>query len=307
VARYLTIRVLLGVITILGVVVLTFALQVLLPGDPARRVAGPRASPEVLAVVRQNLKLDDPVPVQLVTYVERVAQGDLGVSYVRRRPVADMLMERLPKTALLAGAGLTISIALGGTLGVWDGLRRRRSRALAAANVVLLSVPTFTLGFLLLVVFSYRLGWLPLGGGSGARDLVLPALTLGLFGAPYYATVVSDSVREALSSTYLRTAVAKGLPKRTIIRRHVLRNSLSPVITLAGLDAAVLISGVVLVEAVFGWPGIGSLQQRAFDDLDRPVLMGTVIIGAVVVVVFNLLADVLRAIVDPRTRAEASR
>jgi peptide/nickel transport system permease protein len=261
----------------------------------------------VLAIVRENLRLNDPVPVQLATYVERVVQGDLGVSYVRRRPVADLLLERLPKTALLAGTGLAISIVLGGALGLWDGLRRKRSRVLGATNVLLLSVPTYTLGFLLLVVFAYRLDWLPLGGGSGLRDLILPALTLGLFGMPYYAAVVADSVREALASTYVRTAVAKGLPRRTIIRRHIVRNSLSPVITLAGLDAAVLISGVVLVEAVFGWPGIGSLQQRAFDDLDRPILMGTVILAAVVVVAFNLLADVLRAIVDPRTRAEASR
>jgi peptide/nickel transport system permease protein len=307
VARYLTIRVLLGLVTILGVIVLTFALQMLVPGDPARRVAGPRASAETLAVVRENLRLDDPIAVQFGTYVYRVAQGDLGVSYVQRRPVVDLIMERLPKTLLLAFCGLTISIVLGGGLGLWDGLRRRRSRVLAATNVVFLSIPTFTLGFLLLVVFAYKLDWLPLGGGSGPKDLILPALTIGLFGMPYYAAVVSESVREALASTYMRTAVAKGLPRRTIIRRHVVRNSLSPVITLAGLDAAVMLSGIVLVEAVFGWPGIGTLQERAFRDLDRPVLMGTVILSAFLVVAFNLVADVLRAMVDPRTRAEETR
>jgi peptide/nickel transport system permease protein len=304
VARYLTVRGLLGLVSILGVVLLTFVLQFALPGDPARRVAGPRASPEVLALVRENLHLDDSVPVQLVTYVERVAQGDLGVSYLRRRPVLDMVLERLPATGLLALCGLVFEIVVGGGLGLWDGLRRRRSRMLMATNVMLLSVPTFTLGFLFLFVFAYRLSLFPLGGGPGVAEVVLPALTLGLFGVPYYASVVSESVREALSSSYVRTAVSKGVSRRRIILRHVVRNSLSPVITLAGLDFAVYLSGVVFVEAVFGWPGIGTLQQDAFDQLDRPVLMGTVIVAAVVVVLFNLLADVVRAFVDPRTRAQ---
>lgn len=301
-ARYLTVRTLLGVITILGVVLLTFLLQFTLPGDPARRIAGPRASPEVLEVVRANLKLDEPLAAQLGNYLGDVVTGDLGVSYVQRRPVLDMIAERLPATFYLALAALAFEIVVGGALGLWDGMRRRRSRLLAAANTVLLSIPTFTLGFLLLFVFAYRLALLPLGGGPGVAELVLPALTLGLFGIPYYSSVVSESVREALGASYVRTAVAKGMSRRRIVARHVLRNSISPVITLAGLDFAVFLSGVVFVEAVFGWPGIGVLQQQAFDELDRPVLMGTVIVAAVVVVVFNLLADVTRALVDPRTR-----
>jgi peptide/nickel transport system permease protein len=305
VARYLTIRVLLGLVSIIGVVLLTFVLQFTLPGDPARRVAGPRATPEVLAVVRQNLKLDDSVPVQLVNYLQRVAEGDLGVSYLHRRPVADIVGDRLPATALLAMVGLGFEILVGGALGLWDGLRRRRSRILMTANVALLSVPTFSLGFMLLFVFAYRLSIFPLGGGPGWKEVVLPALTLGLFGIPYYASVVSEAVRESISSSYVRTAVAKGVPRKRIIFRHVIRNSVSPLITLAGLDFAVFLSGVVFVEAVFGWPGIGTLQQDAFDQLDRPVLMGTVIIAAVVVVVFNLIADIVRAFVDPRTRVEA--
>jgi peptide/nickel transport system permease protein len=304
VARYLTVRALLGAVSIAGVVLLTFVLQFALPGDPARRIAGPRASPEVLATVRANLHLDAPVPEQLLAYVENVAQGDLGVSYVRRQPVIDLIGERLPATAALALAGLAFEIVVGGGLGLWDGLRHRRSRMLAAANVLLLSVPTYSLGFLFLLVFAYRLGWFPLGGGTSAAELVLPALTLGLFGVPYYAAVVSEATRTALAAPYTRTAVAKGLPRRLILRRHVLRNCISPVITLAGLDFAVFLSGVVFVESVFSWPGLGALQEDAYRDLDRPVLMGTVIVAAVVVVVFNLLADVVRVLVDPRARTE---
>jgi ABC-type dipeptide/oligopeptide/nickel transport system permease component len=304
VARYLTLRVVLGLITIAGVVVLTFALQFMVPGDPARRIAGPRATPEVLAAVRANEHLNDSVGVQFVHYAENVARGDLGVSYIRRRPVIDMIMERLPTTAVLALAALFIEVVLGGALGLWDGLRKRRSSVLAAGNVVLLSVPTYSLGFLFLIVFAYRLDWAPLGGGASASSLVLPALTLGLFGVPYYTVVVSEATRTALASPYVRTAVAKGLPRSLIIRRHVLRNCISPVITLAGLDIAIFLSGVVFVEQVFSWPGIGALQEDSFRELDRPVLMGTVIIGAVVVVVFNLLADIVRAFADPRTRSE---
>ena len=260
-ARYLTLRILLGAITIAGVVLLTFVLQFMVPGDPARRIAGPRATPEVLAAVRANNHLNDSVAVQLVHYVENVARGDLGVSYIRRRPVIDMIMERLPTTAVLALAALLIEVVLGGALGLWDGLRRRRSSALAAANVGLLSVPTYSLGFLFLIVFAYRLDWAPLGGGATAGSLILPALTLGLFGVPYYTVVVSEATRTALASPYVRTAVAKGLPRRLIVRRHVLRNCISPVITLAGLDFAIFLSGVVFVEQVFSWPGIGRCRR----------------------------------------------
>ena len=305
-ARYLSMRVVLGAISVIGVVLLTFALQFLLPGDPARRIAGPRAQPEVLAQVRANMHLDDPLPSQLVSYVGSVAQGDLGVSYIRRRPVIDLIGERLPTSAWLAAVGLAIELTIGVGLGLWDGLRRERSRGLAAVNVLLLSVPTYSLGFLLLLVFAFKLDWLPPGGGTGPRDLVLPGLTLGLFGVPYYAAVVAESTRAALAASFTRTAVAKGLPRQLIIRRHVLRTCISPVVTLIGLDMALYLSGVVLVETVFAYPGIGSLQEQAFTEFDRPVLMGTVIVGAAVVIAFNLLADIVRALLDPRAKVQAA-
>ena len=301
-ARYLIVRLGLGLVTIVGVVLLTFVLQFSLPGDPARRIAGPRASPEVLATVRANLHLDDPIGSQLVTYVSDVAQGDLGVSYIRRRPVIDLVMERLPATAVLAFGGLLVEVLLGGGLGLWDGLRRKRSRVLAAGNVVLLSIPTYSLGFMLLVVFAYRLDLLPLGGGTSPEELILPALTLGLFGVPYYAAVVSESTRTALSSPYMRTAVAKGLPRRVILRRHVLRNCLSPVITLAGLDVAIYLSGVVFVESVFAWPGLGSLAAAAVGNRDYPLLMGASLLASSLVVLGSLLTDLAYAFLDPRVR-----
>jgi peptide/nickel transport system permease protein len=304
VARHLITRLGLALVTILGVILFTFMLMFVLPGDPSRAIAGPRATPETLALVRANLHLDGGLGTQLWSYLTGIVRGDLGVSYVRRRPVADLLLERLPSTALLALAGLALSVAMGAPLGVWDGLRQRRSRLLAVMSVGLLSIPTFSLAFALLLLFGYVLSLAPITGGTGLSNLVLPALTLGLFGLPYYANVVRDSMQEVLASPYVRTAVATGMTRRQVIARHVLRNAFSPVITMIGLDFALYMSGVVFVESVFAWPGIGQLQTQAFGDLDRPVLMGTVVVAAVAVVAANLAADTVRMVVDPRTRRE---
>jgi ABC-type dipeptide/oligopeptide/nickel transport system permease component len=303
-ARHLGIRIALGAVTVAGVILLTFVLMFLVPGDPARGIAGPRADAETLALVRANLNLDASWLAQLWSYATGVVQGDLGVSYVRREAVTDLLMERLPATALLALTGLAISVVVGSALGVWDGLRARRSRLLATVNVGLLSIPTFSMAFTLLLVFGYKLEWFPITGGTGAANLVLPAVTLGLWGIPYYASVVRDGMQEVLAAPYTRTAVAKGLPRRSVITRHVLRNALSPVVTMVGLDFAIYMSGVVFVENVFAWPGIGQLQTQAFADLDRPLLMGTVVVAAIVVVAANLAADTTRMLLDPRTREQ---
>ncbi len=304
-ARYLTRRVLYGILTVALVILLTFVIQYLLPGDPARSIAGPKASPELLASIRDRLHLNDPLAVQLWNYVASVLHGNLGESYTRNRPVLDLILERLPATAMLAGAALMIEIILGASLGLWEALRQTRSWALAAFNVALLSIPAFALGFLLLLAFGYLIPVFPVDGGTGWSHLVLPAVTLGVLGAPYYSNLVRDGMKDALAASYTRTAVAKGLPKRYIVTRHVLRNSLPPSITMLGMDVAIMFSGVVFVEAIFGWPGIGALQTQAFADVDRPVLMGTVIVAAIVVVIGNLAADVIRAFVDPRTKVGA--
>jgi len=303
-ARHLGIRAALGAVTIAGVVVLTFVLMFVVPGDPARGIAGPRADAETLALVRANLHLDGSLATQLWSYMSGIVRGDLGVSYVRREPVTDLLAARLPATAILACAGLALSVVLGSALGVWDGLRPRRSRLLATINVGLLSIPTFSMGFTLLLIFGYKLSLFPITGGTGAANLVLPAVTLALWGVPYYASVVRDGMQEVLAAPYTRTAVGKGLPRRAVITGHVLRNALSPVVTMVGLDFAIYMSGVVFVENVFAWPGIGQLQTQAFGDLDRPVLMGTVVVAAVIVVAANLAADTARMFLDPRTREQ---
>jgi peptide/nickel transport system permease protein len=298
-------RVVLAVFTVLAVIVLTFILEFVIPGNPARMVAGPRASPLVVAEVARNLHLNRPAWLQLVDYVGGVLHGNLGYSYVSQTSVASVLFGRLPATALLMAAGIVIELVVGGALGIFDGLRRKRSWVLASLNIGLLSVPTFTFGFLLLLLFGYVWPVLPVTGGLGAEQLVLPAFTLGLLGAPYYAIVVRDQLREVLPSPFVRTALAKGLTRRAILRGHVMRVVVPPVLTMAGMDVALFLSGVVFVENIFAWPGIGQLQVQAFDNVDRPELMGTVILAAAAVVLMNLVVDLLRLAVDPRVRAES--
>ncbi len=304
-AKKITLRIVLAVVTVVAVIVLTFVLEFVVPGNPARSVAGPRATPRVLAEVTRNLGLNRPEVVQLVDYVGGVFQGNLGYSYVSAAPVASLVFGRLGATALLMAAGIVIELAVGGAVGLWDGLRQKRSWVVATLNIGLLSVPTFTFGFLLLLLFGYVWPVLPVSGGFGATQLVLPAVTLGLLGAPYYANVVRDQLRETLSAPFVRTALAKGLSRRAILQGHVLRVVLPPVLTMAGMDVALFLSGVVFVENIFAWPGIGQLQVQAFENVDRPVLMGTVIVAAAAVVVANLAVDLIRLVVDPRVRAES--
>lgn len=304
-AKKVAVRVLLAAFTVLAVIVLTFILEFVVPGNPARAVAGPKASPQVIREVVRDLHLNLPAWEQLLNYVGNAVHGNLGYSYVTEQPVAGLVGGRLPATALLMAAGVGVELVVGGAMGLWDGLRPRRSWLLAAINIGFLSVPTFTFGFALLLLFAYRWPILPSTGGVGAEQLVLPALTLGLLGAPYYANVVRDQLRETLSAPYVRTALAKGLTRRTILRKHVFRVVIPPVLTMAGMDVAIFLSGVVFVENIFNWPGIGELQVEAFSAVDRPVLMGTVIVAAAAVVVVNLLVDILRLVVDPRVRADS--
>ncbi|MGI9005179.1 MAG: ABC transporter permease [Streptosporangiaceae bacterium] len=304
-ARAVIRRLAFGLIAVAGVLVLTFLLQYVVPGDPAKAIAPRANNPQVLASIRAQLHLNQPLVVQFADYFGNLLRGNLGTSYVQRQPVAALIGPRLLTTGALALAGVVAEVIIGGALGLLATLYPRVRALVSTVNLTLLAVPIFVLGLLLLLVFGFQLGAAPVTGGAGAAQLVLPALTLGLIGAPWYAQIVADQMQDSLASSYVRTAVGKGLSDRYILRRHVLRNVLSPAITMIGLDLGSYLSGVVTVEVVFVWPGIGLLAVNSLHDLDRPVVMGTVIIGAVAVVFFNLVADVLRMFVDPRTREEA--
>jgi peptide/nickel transport system permease protein len=304
VAGTLTRRVAYGLIAVLGVAALAFLAEFVVPGDPARALAPRAQSAAVLQNIRVQLHLNRPLVIQFADYFSSLFRGDLGTSYVQRQSVASLIGPRLITTGWLALAGVVAEVIIGGTLGVLATLYRRVRAVVNAVNLTLLALPQFVVGLVLLLIFGFRLHVAPVTGGAGPAQIVLPALTLGLVGAPWYAQIVADQMADSLSSAYVRTAVAKGLTDRYILRHHVLRNVLSPALTMIGLDLGAYLSGVVTVEVVFGWPGIGLLAVESLQNLDRPVVMGTVIVGAVAVVVFNLLADVLRMYVDPRTREE---
>jgi len=305
VARALIRRLIFGLIAVIGVITLAFMLEFVVPGDPAKAIAPRANSPAVLANIRAQLHLNRPLIVQFADYFGNLLRGNLGTSYVQHQSVASLIGPRLLTTGVLALAGVIAEVFIGGTLGILATLYGRVRALVGAINLTLLAVPIFVLGLLLLLVFGFRLGIAPVTGGAGAAQLALPALTLGLIGAPWYAQIVADQMQDSLASSYVRTAVSKGLSDSYILRRHVLRNVLSPAVTMIGLDLGSYLSGVVTVEVVFVWPGIGLLAVEALHDLDRPIVMGTVIIGAVAVVFFNLVADVARMFIDPRTREEA--
>lgn len=289
--------------TSICVVLLAFVVQFVIPGDPARSLV-PRGNKASIAQIRKDLHLDRPITVQFEDYVGGLLHGNLGRSYVRNESVTSLILRRLPDTAILALAGVIVQLLVGVLLGVWAAATRLGARVVPVFTMSLLVVPSFVLGLALLLVFGYELGWAPVVGGDGPSDLVLPAITLGLLSVPLYAQIVSETTTESLASDYARTAVAKGVPSSRIVRRHTLRNVASPVVTLIGLDLGQYLAGVVFIEAVFGWPGIGELAVSSLNQLDRPVVLGVALVVALAVGVFNLAADLVRLWLDPRTRAQ---
>jgi peptide/nickel transport system permease protein len=302
--RYLAGRLVWALVILLGTTAITFAIVYVVPGDPARVVAGPRADAETLATIRRELGLDQPLPVQYGRYVWRLAHGDLGRSYATRQPVATTLARRLPATATLAGAGLLIAVVIGlvGALltaplaGTWV------DRAALVGALAILSAPVFWLGMIGLYYVGFRWRLVPLGGEGSLRHLVLPALVLGVGTGAYYARLLHSNLQAVLALDYIRAGRARGVGPIRLLAVHALRNAALPLLTVIGLDFAALMNGVVLTETVFHWPGLGRLAFDAVLALDVPVIMGTVLLSAALVVLTNLAVDLLYRLVDPRIR-----
>jgi len=292
-----------SIVILLGVTALAFGIAFVIPSDPARTVAGPKADPETLASVRRELGLDEPVPVQYVRYLRRLLAGDFGRSYVTRQDVLEAILERLPATAYLAMASLIAAALFGIGLGALTAPRHGSPLdvLVLVGALVALSVPVFWVGMMLLYVFAFRLGWFPLGG-YGARNVVLPAAALALGQAAYYARLLHANLRAVLAEDYIRTARAKGMAEWQVYGKHALRNALIPLTTVLGLDFAALMSGVVLTETVFNWPGLGRLAVDAVFNQDIPLIMGTVLFSALLVVGANVVVDFLYILIDPRIR-----
>jgi peptide/nickel transport system permease protein len=291
-------------VTLWFVVTLTFVLTFAVPTDPARAIAGPKATATQLDQVRTTLGLDDPIAAQYLRYMSGVVRLDLGRSHSQRRPVAEIVAERLPYTAALALAAILFQLVAGSAIGLWAAVRAGGwfDRGAFLAALVVVSLPQFWVGLVLLYLFGFRLGWLPLGGASLPDGLVLPALTLGLAGTAWTARIVRTTTAEALASNTVLGLRGRGIAPRRIVLKHVVRLSAGPVLSVLALDFGLLLGGAVLVEAVFGWPGIGKTAYQALQQNDLPLLMGTVIVGSVFVLVINAVLDVARLALDPRAR-----
>jgi len=292
------------VIVLWAIVSLTFAAVFLSPIDPARAYAGERATEAVVEQTRKNLKLDAPLYAQYFRYLTRMARGDLGKSFYTGNPVLRSTLGLVPRTALLAGAALCVGLLAGVPLGVLAARARGRplDRVILFGSLVGVVTPSFVLGFLLLYYLAFKLAWFPLGGYGSFSALVLPALTLGLPAAAWYARMTRSTMLSIMSEDYIRNARAKGLPEWMVLGRHAFRNAAAPIVTMVGLDLGVLLGGVLIIENVFGWPGLGQQTWRAVGSNDVPVVMGTVLTAAFFVAIFNLLADLANAALDPRVR-----
>jgi peptide/nickel transport system permease protein len=316
VRRYLARRLLLAVPVLVGVSVVVFMVLHLSPGDPAEIMLGSAATSEDLARLRADLGLTQPLPVQYVRWIGHVARGDLGRSLWMRRAVLPDVLERFRATLLLTGTALVISTTGGVLLGVLAASRPHSwlDRLSAVASLFGASMPVFWLGIVLMVIFSLQLGWLPASGmwapygGGDARDLLahlaLPAVTLAAASVTIIARLTRSTMLEVLGQDYIRTARAKGLVERLVIARHGLRNALIPIVTVVGVQAGYLLGGAVLTEAVFAWPGVGTLMVQGILARDFPLVQGCVLVIAVSFVLVNLAVDLLYAWIDPRIRYE---
>lgn len=292
---------------LVGVTFFSFLLLFLAPGDPTSIILGMEWSPERAAQLRSELGMDLPIAVQYLTWLGRVAQGDLGLAYVSREPVVQMLLDRLPDTLLLAGGALLfailVAIPLGSISALWkDSWIDTVSRVIAVLGI---SMPVFWLGMLLILLFAVVLRVLPPGGGidqHGLRAMLLPSMALGMSLAALLTRITRASMVEALQVDYIRTAKAKGLRQWRIVFKHALKNALIPVITVLGLQSGYLLSGAVLTETVFSLPGVGRLLYTSILNRDYLVLQGTTLFICLTMVLINIIVDLIYAVVDPRIR-----
>ena len=323
--RYIIRRLLGAIPLVLGIATIIFFVVNLAPGDPALRFMNPNISPEALEQIRANMGLDDPVPVRYVKWMASLAQGDLGYSFTRNRPVLAIILEILPNTLWLSVAAIGLAFVLGILIGVAQAIRQYSimDSVLSVVALFFYSMPSFWLAIMMILIFAlyaYQAGW-PISFPASdmqpvdyafmgtweqiqarARHLFLPAMSLALVLAAGIARYTRGSMLEVIRQDFVRTARAKGLAERTVVLKHALRNALIPVITLVGLYLPFLFSGTVFIEEIFSWPGMGQLIFDAISQRDYPVIMGGTLVFANMVVLGNLTADILYAIVDPRIR-----
>ena len=301
---YIARRLIQTVMILIGISFVTFILLYLVPADPARQIAGRSATAQTVENIREQLGLNLPFYEQYLRYLKGLVQGDLGRSYLQKTEVASLIWSRLPASLLLMAGAIFSELVIGLTMGVIAATRRgtRTDNALMIFSFVGVSAPQFVIGILMLYVFAVKLGWFPIGGYGTFMHLVLPSLTLGLLGAGWYSRMMRSSLLDVLRQDYIRTARAKGLARWKILLRHAMPNAILPIIAMIGIDIGLFMSGIVVVESVFGWPGIGQLAWQAIQRVDIPIIMGVTIVSAFAIVLGNLIADLITPLIDPRIK-----
>ena len=304
--RYFLRRVLLAIPVLLGVATLVFSLIHLVPGDPAQAMLGDGAAPTDIAELRTNLGLDQPLFTQYVSFLRHAITGDLGKSFRTGQPVTTMIVERIPATAELAIAAMLVAIVLAIPLGVVAAVWRGTAIDYGAMTFALagVSIPNFWLGPLLAIVFAVELGWLPVSGRGTLAHLVLPAISLGLALAAILARMTRASLLDELGELYVRAARARGVSNAAAITSHALRNSMVPLLTIIALQFGAVLTGAVITETIFAWPGIGRLLIQSIGFRDYPMVQGCILLIAVTYVAVNLITDLMYGVLDPRIRIE---
>ena len=304
--KYVVRRLLWMVVVLFFVSVITFLLAFAVPGDPAKSIAGTHATPEVLDRIRRELGLDLPLWKQYGLYLWHLLHGSMGYSYETQLPVTTAILQRFPATVMVAFFGIFFELLIGIPVGMISALRQYsiRDRSFTVLSLVFLAAPGFWLGMLLMYAFAYKLHIFPLGGLDQGMvyGCILPGLTLGLGGAAWYSRMLRSSMLDILSADYVKAARAKGLPERTVVWRHIMRNAWSPIVTLLGMDVGWFLGGVLVIEVVFGIPGIGWQAWNAIQTQDLPLIMGTVLFAALLVTVSNFVVDLAYTWLDPRVK-----
>lgn len=302
--RYVLTRILQAILILLGVSFITFLLLYILPADPAVQIAGRSATPETVASIRAELGLDQPLFVQYLDYMANLLQGDLGRSYLQKTEVGSLIMSRIGPSLSLMFIAILIELLIGLSAGIIAAINRGKiwDKLFMVLSFIAVSAPQFIVSILMLYVFAVKLGWFPIGGYGDPIDYVLPALTLGLLGSGWYSRVMRSSMLEVMRQDYIRTARAKGAPLTRIVRVHAVKNAVLPIVAMIGLDIGIFMGGIVVVESVFGWPGIGQLAWQAIQRVDIPIIMGVTLVSAVAIVLGNLIADLIAPFVDPRIK-----
>jgi len=302
--RYILTRLAGLVLTLFAVSTFTFLLTFAVPTDPARSIVGPKGTAEQMQQVRDQLGLDDPIIQQYGRYLVAVGTGNLGYSYAQRRPVVDIISERLPYTAALAAGAISFQILVGIPIGLAGAARAGGAidRASLAGSLLVIALPGFWVGLVLLFFFSYTWPVFPLGGAGSPLSLVLPSVTLGLAGAAWTSRIMRTEAYQFLRSDVVKGLRAKGMSPRRILLVHTLRAASGPVLTMLAIDLGYFLGGAVLIESVFSWPGIGLTAFQALRQNDTPLLMGCVIAGSIFILILNFAADLIRMKVDPRVR-----